>query len=83
MQFVHSIAYLHYSLIEFVQTVYNTYSPIVAVQISRVYYPGLPSHPDHEVAKRLMKRFSGMVSFELKGGKEDGIRMVEVTRATQ
>ena len=77
---MHSIAYLHYSLIEFVQTVY---SPIVAVQIARVYYPGLPSHPDHEVAKRLMKRFSGMVSFELKGGKEDGIRMVEVTRATQ
>ena len=55
---------------------------MVALQIARVYYPGLPSHPDHEVAKRVMKKFSGMVSFELKGGKEDGIRMVEVTRAT-
>lgn len=49
------------------------------VQVSRVYYPGLPSHPDHEIAKKLMKHFSGMVSFELKGGKESGIRLVEVS----
>lgn len=44
-----------------------------------MYYPGLPSHPDHEVAKKLMKQFSGMVSFELKGGKESGVRLVEVS----
>lgn len=47
-------------------------------QVARVYYPGLPSHPQHELAGRIMKRFSGMVSFELKGGKEKGIQLVEV-----
>jgi cystathionine gamma-synthase len=36
--------------------------------VSRVYYPGLPSHPQHELAKRQMRAFGGMVSFELKGG---------------
>ncbi len=42
-------------------------------------YPGLPSHPDHEVAKRLMdKGFSGMMSFEIKGTLEDGIKFIEV-----
>ncbi len=33
--------------------------------ITRVYYPGLKSHPDHEIAKKQMKGFTGMVSFEL------------------
>jgi cystathionine gamma-synthase len=33
----------------------------------RVDYPGLPSHPDHEVAKKYMKGFGGVVSFEVKG----------------
>ena len=36
--------------------------------ISRVYYPGLESHPDHELAKSQMKGFGGMMSFELRGG---------------
>eukprot|EP00057_Strongylocentrotus_purpuratus_P013810 XP_011668284.1 PREDICTED: cystathionine gamma-lyase [Strongylocentrotus purpuratus] len=39
-------------------------------KISRVYYPGLPSHPDHEVAKKQMKQFSGMVAFDIKDGME-------------
>ncbi|MCM4162847.1 MULTISPECIES: PLP-dependent aspartate aminotransferase family protein [unclassified Arenibacter] len=34
--------------------------------IAAVYYPGLPSHPDHDIAKRQMKGFGGMLSFELK-----------------
>tara|TARA_R110002050_G_scaffold223338_2_gene359179 strand:- start:41480 stop:42649 length:1170 start_codon:yes stop_codon:yes gene_type:complete len=34
--------------------------------IQSVYYPGLPSHPDHELAKSQMKGFGGMLSFELK-----------------
>jgi O-succinylhomoserine (thiol)-lyase len=34
-------------------------------KVKRVYYPGLPQHPDHELAKRQMKGFGGMVSFEL------------------
>ena len=38
-------------------------------QVARVSYPGLPSHPGHAVAARQMKGgFSGMISFELKGG---------------
>ncbi len=36
--------------------------------ISAVYYPGLTSHPDHEIAKKQMKGFGGMLSFELKEG---------------
>jgi cystathionine beta-lyase/cystathionine gamma-synthase len=36
-------------------------------RVRRVYYPGLPSHPGHDVAARQMTRFGGMVSFELDG----------------
>jgi cystathionine gamma-synthase len=36
-------------------------------KIERVHYPGLPSHPDHEIAKKYMKGFGGVVSFEVKG----------------
>ena len=34
-------------------------------KVRRVYYPGLPSHPQHELARRQMRGFGGMVSFEL------------------
>lgn len=37
-------------------------------KVTRVYYPGLPSHPNHELAKRQMRGFSGMVSFDVEGG---------------
>jgi cystathionine beta-lyase/cystathionine gamma-synthase len=37
-------------------------------KVARVSYPGLPSHPQHEIAKRQMSGFSGMISFELTGG---------------
>ncbi len=37
-------------------------------KVERVYYPGLPSHPDHAVARRLMTGYGGVVSFEIKGG---------------
>jgi methionine-gamma-lyase len=36
-------------------------------RVSRVYYPGLPSHPDHEIARRQMSGFGGMVCFDLDG----------------
>ncbi|OGO23722.1 MAG: cystathionine gamma-synthase [Chloroflexi bacterium RBG_16_50_9] len=39
--------------------------------VSRVFYPGLESHPGHEMARRQMKGFGGMVSLELKGGTEE------------
>jgi methionine-gamma-lyase len=43
--------------------------------VGRVNYPGLSSHPDHDLAKRQMKGgFGGMLSFELTGGLEAGIR---------
>jgi cystathionine beta-lyase/cystathionine gamma-synthase len=37
-------------------------------KVSRVTYPGLASHPQHEIAKSQMSGFSGIISFELKGG---------------
>lgn len=37
--------------------------------VERVYYPGLRSHPGHEIAQRQMRRFGGIVSFELRGGR--------------
>jgi len=37
-------------------------------KILRVHYPGLPTHSGHAVAKRQMKKFGGMISFEMKGG---------------
>jgi methionine-gamma-lyase len=45
--------------------------------VSRVYYPGLPSHPDYELAYVQMEEFGGMVAFELKGGLEAGKRMMD------
>jgi len=37
-------------------------------RVRRVYYPGLSSHPGHEIAAEQMDGFSGIVSFEVKGG---------------
>jgi cystathionine gamma-lyase len=45
-------------------------------RVEKVYYPGLPSHPDYELAKRQMSGFGGMVSFQLKGSYEDVARIV-------
>jgi methionine-gamma-lyase len=44
--------------------------------VSEVHYPGLPSHPQHELARRQMSAFGGMVAFELKGGFEAGTAMM-------
>ncbi|PWA04303.1 cystathionine gamma-synthase [Flavobacterium psychrotolerans] len=47
-------------------------------KIKVVYYPGLPSHPFHEIAKKQMTDFGGMVSFTFASGKkEDAIRFLE------
>ncbi len=45
--------------------------------VQRVYYPGLKSHPQHELAKRQMSDFGGMIAFELTGGYEAGIRFMD------
>jgi O-succinylhomoserine sulfhydrylase len=49
-------------------------------QVARVYHPGLASHPQHELAKRQQDDFGGIVSFELKGGKEEAWKVVDATR---
>ena len=47
-------------------------------KIKTVYYPGLENHPFHEIAKKQMKAFGGMVSFDFKSGKkEDSIAFLE------
>ena len=45
-------------------------------QVEKLYYPGLPSHPDYELAKRQMSGFGGMVSAQFKGDYEDVANMV-------
>jgi methionine-gamma-lyase len=37
-------------------------------RVANVHYPGLPSHPDHNLAKRQMRKFGAMLAFDLKGG---------------
>ncbi|GIV83400.1 MAG: cystathionine gamma-synthase [Candidatus Roseilinea sp.] len=49
-------------------------------RVERVIYPGLPSHPQHAIARRQMRVFGGMVSFIVKGGAEAARRVAEGTR---
>lgn len=48
--------------------------------VERVYYPGLPSHPQYELAKQQQKSGGGIVSFEVKGGKDEAWRLIDSTR---
>jgi cystathionine gamma-synthase len=48
--------------------------------VARVLYPGLPSHPGHDVAARQMDGFGGMVSFTLRGGEDAALRVASATR---
>src|SRR5215472_10593010 len=48
--------------------------------VRRVYYPGLPQHPGHDIARRQMTGFGGMVSFELNGSVEEVISFVSSRR---
>jgi cystathionine beta-lyase/cystathionine gamma-synthase len=49
-------------------------------QVKRVYYPGLQSHPGHELARRQMRDFGGMISVSLKGGKEGALLLLTRTK---
>jgi O-succinylhomoserine sulfhydrylase len=49
-------------------------------EIERVYYPGLVSHPHHELAKRQQKGFGGIVAFDVKGGKDKAWQVVDNTK---
>jgi cystathionine gamma-synthase len=43
--------------------------------VSEVFYPGLPTHPGHEIAAKQMRRFGGMVSFRVEGGESAAIEV--------
>lgn len=48
--------------------------------VARVYYPGLPSHPQYALAQRQQKTGGGIVSFEVKGGREAAWRVIDETQ---
>lgn len=48
--------------------------------VERVYYPGLASHPQHELAMRQQRNGGGIVSFDVRGGREAAWRVVDATR---
>lgn len=48
--------------------------------VSRVYYPGLPSHPQHDLAMRQQKSGGGIVSFDVKGGKDAAWQLIDSTK---
>lgn len=52
-------------------------------KVEKVYYPGLKSHPQHELAKKQMTGFGGVVSFELRGGMKAGMRLMNSVRLCQ
>jgi cystathionine gamma-lyase len=49
-------------------------------RVRKVFYPGRPDHPGHAVARRQMRRFGGMVSFDLEGDLESARRFASATR---
>lgn len=49
-------------------------------QVARVYYPGLASHPQHQLAMRQQKTGGGIVSFDLEGGKDAAWRLIDSTK---
>ncbi|VAW57305.1 O-acetylhomoserine sulfhydrylase / O-succinylhomoserine sulfhydrylase [hydrothermal vent metagenome] len=49
-------------------------------QVKQVYYPGLESHPQHQLAKIQQTGFGGLLSFELKGGKTAGWKLIDATQ---
>jgi cystathionine beta-lyase len=50
-------------------------------KVEKVYWPGFPSHPNHEVAKKQMRDFGGMISFSLKGDRfEDASKLAQTVR---
>ncbi|MFJ6165070.1 cystathionine gamma-synthase [Micromonospora orduensis] len=49
-------------------------------KVSQVIYPGLPSHPGHEVAAKQMRRFGGMISFRASGGEDHAVEICNRTK---
>jgi O-succinylhomoserine sulfhydrylase len=44
--------------------------------VNKVFYAGLPSHPQHELAKKQQSAFGGIIAFEIKGGKADAWKLI-------
>ena len=49
-------------------------------EVERVHYPGLPSHPEHEIARKQMSMYGGMLSLEVKGGHETAMNAAAKTK---
>jgi len=49
-------------------------------EVARVHFPGLPTHPGHDLARRQMRGFGAMVSFELRGGEKEARRFLKGLR---
>jgi cystathionine gamma-synthase len=54
-----------------------------AKEVERVFYPGLQSHPGHEIAAAQMKQFGGMMSILVRGGWEEAVRVVSRVKVFQ
>ena len=52
-------------------------------KVGVVHYPGLPTHPGHAVAARQMRGFSGMLSFDVRGGYDAGVRVFEALKVAK
>ena len=71
-------------------TLYVTLEPclmcfgaLIHARVARVIYPGLPSHPGHELAARQMKAFGGMISVAVRGGAVPAKKFAESTKLFQ
>ncbi|MEX1011000.1 MAG: aminotransferase class I/II-fold pyridoxal phosphate-dependent enzyme [Balneolaceae bacterium] len=49
-------------------------------RVERVFYPGLANHPGHQIARKQMSAYGGMISFLVKGGREKASRVVQGSR---
>ncbi len=52
-------------------------------KVARVHYPGLATHPGHDIARRQMRGFGSVLSFEVRGGFEPGVRVFEALRVAE
>ena len=48
--------------------------------VTRVYYAGLPTHPQHALAARQQTAFGGVLSFQVRGGRAEAWRVIDATR---
>jgi cystathionine gamma-synthase len=49
-------------------------------EVERTHYPGLRSHPDYEIARKQMSMLGGMLSFEVKGGRDTAMNVAAKTK---